>query len=136
MIIDAENLALGRIASVAAKQALLGQDVKVINCNKAVITGNRKSILKHYMRKLELGQPQQGPFVQRRPDFFVKRTIRGMLPKKKDRGRSALSKIKCFVDAPESVQAKDEKLKMPTSKKTGRRLITIEELCMHLGARR
>ena len=136
MIIDAQNLALGRIASVAAKQALLGEDVKVINCSRAVITGNRKAILKHYLRRLELGQPRQGPFVQRRSDFFVKRTIRGMLPKKKQRGRSALSKIRCFTDAPESVQEKDETFKMPTAKKAGRRLMTVGELCMHLGTRR
>ena len=136
MIINAEKLALGRIATVAAKQALLGEDVKIINCKKAVITGNKRAILKHYMHRLELGQPQQGPFVQRRPDFFVKRTIRGMLPKKKDRGRSALSRVRCFIDAPETVQANDKILNMPVPKRSGKRLLTVGELCMHLGDKR
>ena len=45
MIIDANNLILGRMATFIAKQALLGEDIKIVNCEKAVITGDRKEIL-------------------------------------------------------------------------------------------
>ncbi len=38
MIIDANNMILGRLASFAAKKALLGEKIDVINCEKAVIS--------------------------------------------------------------------------------------------------
>ena len=40
MIINADNLVLGRMAAIAAKQALLGEDVRIVNCEKAIITGD------------------------------------------------------------------------------------------------
>jgi len=86
VVINADKLVLGRMASVIAKQALLGEEVKVVNCEKAVIIGNKRGIILDYLHKLELGQPQQGPFIQRRPDLFVKRAISGMLPKRRSRG--------------------------------------------------
>jgi len=132
MIINAENMILGRLASAAAKKALLGEDVKIVNCELAVITGDRQSIIKHYLSRLKLGQPQQGPFIQRRPDLFVRRTIRGMLPRKHLRGREALSRVKCYVNIPSTISEKPQSLKVatPNSKK---RLLTVGELCMHLG---
>jgi len=135
MIINAENLVLGRLAAIAAKQALLGEDVNIVNCEKAVITGDRKSILKHYLHRLELGQPQQGPFIQRRPDLFVRRTIRGMLPRRKHKGRSALSRVKCYIDIPDDMQKADT-LKQAQPSNPKRRYFTVGELCLQLGAKR
>ena len=37
MIIDAKNLVLGRMATVVAKEALLGEKIDIINCEKAVV---------------------------------------------------------------------------------------------------
>jgi len=45
MIIDATNLIIGRVASLAAKKVLLGEDIVILNCEKAMMTGNRKEIL-------------------------------------------------------------------------------------------
>ena len=41
-----------------------------------------------------------GPFVPRRPDHLMKRTIRGMLPYKRPRGVEAMKAIKCYVGIP------------------------------------
>jgi len=137
MIIDADKSVLGRVAAVAAKQALLGEEVKLVNCEKAVITGNRLAIIKRYLYKLELGQPRQGPIVQRRSDFFVRRVIRGMLPRKRFKGRTAFSRVKCFIGVPEDLKDKAEPVKHTVRENLKKNAyITVGELCKHLGEKR
>ena len=108
MIINAENLILGRLASFVAKKALLGEKIDIVNCESAIITGRKKEILGRYKEKREKGDPLHGPFIRRKADGFVKRVIRGMLPHKQEKGRKALKRIKCFIGMPE--QFKDKKL--------------------------
>ncbi len=133
MILDAENSILGRLAAAAAKQALLGEEVKVVNCEKAVITGNKKSLIDDYMKLLDIGQPQQGPFVNRRPDMFVRRSIRGMLPRRQIRGRDALSRVKCYIGIPSDISEKGVILKGMKSIRSRKANLTVGELCLHLG---
>ena len=40
VVIDAENAVVGRLASRVAKLALMGEDVLVVNAEKAIMTGN------------------------------------------------------------------------------------------------
>ncbi len=135
MIIDAKNLLVGRMATRAAKKALLGEEIRIVNCEKAVISGNKKQILAKYMQRLQRGQVRKGPFVYRRPDFFVKRIIRGMLPRKKARGRAAISRIRCYIGMPE--EFKKEKIETITaadySKLPNYKAITVEKLCRLIG---
>src|SRR3989338_7077780 len=102
MIIDATNLILGRLSTYAAKQALRGNEVIIINSDKAVITGAKENILARYKRKLIdlVGNPFHGPFRSKRPDLFIKRTIRGMLPYKGAKGRAAYDRIRCYLGVP------------------------------------
>ena len=83
VIIDATGLVLGRMASTIAKQLLQGETVIVVNAEKAAISGKRLSILKDKKDFLEVGHFRKGPYHQRRPDKIVRRTIRGMLPRKR-----------------------------------------------------
>jgi len=108
MIIDATNLVLGRLASFVAKKALLGENIQIINCENAVITGNKKEIMKKYKKRAEIGTPKKGPFYPKKADRFVRRAIRGMLPHKKDKGRNAYEKVFCYMGIPEKL--KDKKL--------------------------
>jgi large subunit ribosomal protein L13 len=97
ILIDASEIAMGRLATYAAKQALLGNKVSIINCNKAVITGKKHAILDFYKKKKERGgSAQKGPYISRVPEKIMKRTIRGMLPWKRTRGRNAFKLIKCY----------------------------------------
>ncbi|PIN72869.1 50S ribosomal protein L13, partial [Candidatus Woesearchaeota archaeon CG10_big_fil_rev_8_21_14_0_10_47_5] len=48
IIIDANNLVLGRLAARAAKLCLMGEKVSIINCEKAVISGNKKQLLEKW----------------------------------------------------------------------------------------
>jgi large subunit ribosomal protein L13 len=44
MIVDATGLVMGRLASVVATQLLAGNEIKIVNAEKAIITGRRESI--------------------------------------------------------------------------------------------
>ena len=96
MIIDANNLILGRLGAYVAKKALLGEKIDIVNCESCVVTGKRDKIFWDYRNKLKRGIPSKGPFTYRMPHRFVKRAIRGMLPYKKERGRIAFKNIKCY----------------------------------------
>ena len=105
MIIDAKDAILGRLSSYVAKQVLLGQRVDIINCEESVISGRKYAILDSYIRKLHRGAPTKSPYFYKRPDLFVKRTIRGMLPFKRARGRDAFKNIKCYIGVPEDLKS-------------------------------
>ena len=53
-IIDGENAVMGRLASYVAKQALQGEEISIVNCNKVLITGNKKFIEKLGEELIEL----------------------------------------------------------------------------------
>ena len=136
MIIDANNLVLGRAATVAAKKALQGIRVDIVNCEKAVITGNREQILKRYKHESDRGTHSRGPFMPKMADRFVKRAIRGMLPYKKGRGREAFKNIKCYMGVPDELkgQKKDTIKEANAEKLPNMKYVTIKEVCMHIGA--
>lgn len=106
MIIDATDLLVGRLASYAAKQALLGEEVLIVNSEKAVVSGNRKNIFARYKAKHARGNPHTGPFYPIREDLVLRRTIRGMLPWQRSRGREALKKVKCYIGVPNELGGK------------------------------
>ena len=104
MIIDAKDAILGRLSSYAAKQILLGNKIDVINCEECVVSGKKAAILGNYMRRIDRKAPGKGPYFYRRPDMFVKRTIRGMLPFKRSRGIDSFRNIKCHIGVPENLR--------------------------------
>ena len=105
MIVDAKDIILGRLSSFVAKQVLLGNNVEVINCEEAVISGKKANVFANYIRRIDRKAPGKGPYLFRRPDMFVKRTIRGMLPFKKPRGQEAFKRIRCHVGIPEDLKS-------------------------------
>lgn len=137
IIINAENQIIGRLASYVAKRAKEGVEVKVVNCEKAVVSGNKKDVLEKYKRKKNLGIPLQGPYFRRSPEFIVKRTIRGMLPYKKEKGSTAYSRVKCYRGVPADFAEKEHE-RVPEadySKLTKAGVVTVGEISRHLGAK-
>jgi len=136
MLIDATNMILGRMASYAATQSLLGERVDIINCEKAVVTGNKKRTLGDHKIKLQRGSSTKGPFTYRKPNMFVKRTIRGMLPYNKEIGKKALKRIKCHIGAPDNLKGNAVQLeKMDISKLSVVKYVTVKEICQILGGK-
>ena len=104
MIVDAKDTILGRLGSFVAKQVLLGNEVDVVNCEECIVSGRKHAILKEYIKRLHRKAPTKAPYFYRRPDMFVKRTIRGMLPFKRARGREVIKNIKCYIGVPENLR--------------------------------
>lgn len=103
--IDASDLILGRMASYAAKQALLGEQVIIVNCEKAVVSGSAAIVKQHkFKRHGGIGRPFHGPYFSRYSDALVRRTVRGMLPFATTRGREAYRRVKCYIGVPENFQ--------------------------------
>lgn len=101
-VINGDGLLLGRLASIVAQRSLAGEEIAIVNVEKVVISGSRARVLGNYKHKRERGASGShwGPFVPRRPDHLMKRTIRGMLPYKRPRGVAAMKAIKCYVGIP------------------------------------
>jgi len=117
-IIDGEGIVLGRLSSYAAKEALNGEDIAIINCEKIIITGNKKNIgEKFHERRSRVGASQKGPRHSKTNEKIVKRAIRGMLPDfRMGRGKIAFKKIKCYAGTPKEFRD-SKKVEMEQSRK-------------------
>tara|TARA_Y100000310_G_C20693441_1_gene823873 strand:- start:4192 stop:4599 length:408 start_codon:yes stop_codon:yes gene_type:complete len=101
LIIDATDAVLGRLCSYAAKQALLGKNVAIVNCSSVLITGRKREIIDKYNeRRHRGGASLNGPHFPKEPFRFVKRVIRGMVSYKQGRGLAAFKRIKCYNQVP------------------------------------
>jgi len=103
-IIDASNLILGRMASYVAKKALNGNRVIVLNAERAVISGTKERVVARAKQKLKtrtLGNLEKSPTHPRKPDGYVRRVIRGMLPWKKPHGKDAFHRVIVYTGTPD-----------------------------------
>lgn len=112
-IVNADGLILGRMASKVAKRLLNGEKVIIVNAEKAVLSGRKKSKVAEAKEFLEVGAPTRGPFHYRQPDRILRKTVRGMLPFKQPKGKMAYKKLKVFIGVPEDLK--------------GQQMITFEE---------
>ncbi len=99
VVVDARDCILGRVASQVAQRALDGETVAVVNAEDAVITGGREDVFDNYRTRTQLSSDKD-PSYPRRPDMIFKRSIRGMLPHKKPRGREAFESVRVYVGNP------------------------------------
>lgn len=137
-IFNGEGVILGRLASVVAKEALLGEEVRIVNCEKIVISGKKENTtaLEH-RRRLRKGYPLKSAKFSRLPDRFVRRSIRGMLPWKESRGREAYKRVLCYINVPPEFTGKEM---IVPSKETVQKLPTLRyssvgEICRRLGGK-
>jgi len=137
IVYDAENQILGRLSSVIAKQLLKGDKVFVVNCEKTAIAGNPKFTIKKYLEKIHRGDPKHGPFFPKTPDRIFRRTVRGMLPRDRTKGRKAFKNLKVFIGIPEELKNKKfEKIENADVSKLKCRYMSLGELSLALGAKR
>ena len=108
MIVNGEGHILGRLASVISKQLLEGEEIVVLNAEKIMITGNKDWAYAKYKQRVDrasISNPRDlGPKYPRRPEDIFRRTVRGMLPMKKTKGRNAFKGLKAFVGVPKEFQ--------------------------------
>ena len=126
------------LAARAAKDALLGEEVVVVNCSKIMISGKKENTFANEKAKRDRkGYPLKSAKFSRLPDRFVRRAIRGMLPWKKPRGKEAFKRIMCYINVPEQFQGKDSITLKDSSvnKLPSTKYITIGAVCKHLGGK-
>jgi large subunit ribosomal protein L13 len=99
VVIDGQDCILGRVASNVAERALDGETIAVVNAERIVITGDDEDVVGVFEKRTEL-QSDRGPYYPKRPDKIAKRSIRGMLPYKRTRGRSAFESVRVYLGNP------------------------------------
>lgn len=130
IVVDAEGGMLGRVASYVAKQALLGKEVAVVNCEKAVVTGKKRSVIGEFIiSRRRGGSSRKGPRYPKSSDRIVKRAVRGMLPYKQGRGEAAFLRVKCYNGVPHDLE-KDKKISL--KKEVAVSSISVGELSREL----
>lgn len=134
-IYNAQNLILGRLCSAVAKDILLGEEVAVVNCEKAILSGKKANTLaRERVKRKRKGYPLKSQTHSRLPDRFVRRCVRGMLPWKTARGREAYKRVMCYREIPASFLGK-ELLTLPKAtvdKLPTLKYITVGDICTHL----
>ncbi|MGD6807836.1 MAG: 50S ribosomal protein L13 [Candidatus Bathyarchaeia archaeon] len=106
--VNAEGQVVGRMCSKVAKLLINGEQVVILNAEKAVFSGKKKSKIAEAHLFLEVGAPARGPFHYRRPDRFLRKTVRGMLPIKQAKGKNAYKHLQVFMGVP--AEFKDQKM--------------------------
>ena len=121
-VIDARGHLYGRLASVVAKQVLLGQKVSVVRCEELIMSGAIwRSKLKWAAFRVKgmNSNPKMGQFHYRAPGKMFWRTIRGMVPHKTARGAAALDRLKTFEGIPHPYDKK-KRMVVPSALKCTR----------------
>jgi len=103
-IIDATDQILGRLSSRIAKSLMKGEKIIVINAKKTIITGNPENIIEKFRIKTRRGDPHHGPYYPKTPDRIFKRSVRGMIPYKKSKGRKALERLIVYSSNPQNLK--------------------------------
>lgn len=145
MIIDADGCTLGKLSSYAAKKALEGEKIIILNAEKVIISGGREWIFRDYKKrydaKSQVNPNRFGPKRPKNPDRFVRRAIRGMLPWKTARGREAFKRVGVYIGKPEKEIMKRHHIDLSKAELTDASslkkhydlFITVGELCKFLG---
>jgi large subunit ribosomal protein L13 len=108
--VTAENAVIGRLASIIAKRLLNGERIIIVNADKGIVSGNADFITAKYLKRWRIktkSNPLKGPFYPRKSDQILRRTVRGMLPFHKSKGKEAYNRLLVFKDIPESLKEKE-----------------------------
>jgi large subunit ribosomal protein L13 len=131
-IINGEDLIVGRVASYVAKNILKdGEEYHIYNAEKMVFSGNMKPLLNKYLMRRRLknkANPEHSPFWPKRPDFLVKRIIRGMLPYDKPTGKTIYKKIKVYIGNDEQLNGIEVEFDGSYNKAKLDKYVTVRDL--------
>lgn len=137
-VINADGLILGRLSSHVAKRLRNGEEIVILNAEKAIISGRRKQLVEFYAHRRTRGASQtkaKGPFYPRTSDAILKRTVRGMVEYKKPTGRAALKRLRVYLGVPK--EFKDVKMEtLETAKKPHLvKFVHLGDISKELGAK-
>ena len=133
--VDATGIVAGRLASNTAKQLLKGDNVTIVNAEKAIVSGDKVYTENMFKEKVERGEPYSGPFYPKEPDRILRRMVRGMLPFHTNRGREAFLRLRVYKSVP--AELKSAKAEKPSykSRLTAKKM-EIGEISVRLGVKK
>jgi large subunit ribosomal protein L13 len=135
--VDGTGHIAGRLASVVTRELLAGRRVTVVNAERILLSGERGSIINQWKKKLELSSrvnPLYGPIHHRRPDGIMRRMVRGMVPRKKQKGVQAMKKLRIYIGVPEGLSnAKFTKFDEAVAPRPPSLYTTLGELAINIG---
>jgi len=133
-VIDADGLILGRMATYVAKRLLNGEEIVIVNAEKTILSGRKSSKLADAKEFLSVGAPMRGPYHYRRPDRLVRKTVRGMLPRRRPKGKQAFKRLRVYVGIPDNLKDRStETLSKAQAKKLTCPRITLGEFAREIG---
>lgn len=137
ILLNAEDNVVGRLASFAAKKALQGEQVTILNAEKALISGSREYAMKRLKTRVDLvrkGNPEKAAKYSRMPDKALRVAVRGMLPWKSRRGREAFKRVHSYIGVPAEFSGK-QFTEIESKAKSLRKSVELGEICRLLGAK-
>jgi large subunit ribosomal protein L13 len=105
--VDASGQIVGRMCSKISKLLLSGNSVVVVHAERALYSGHRSNVMGDFFDRLTIASvvhPKHGPFHPRTPAGILTRTIRGMIPKTKSSGMSAMKRLRVYTDVPTGME--------------------------------
>ena len=131
---------LGRAASNVAKRLLLGEEIAIVNAEQMVLSGDIRYLTEKYQKRRAMknkARPENSPSWPRRPDLFVRRIVRGMLPFDKPRGRAAFRRLRVYMGLPSELEPA-ERVQVPgaDAEKLETKHCSVAVLCEKLGFRK
>ncbi len=137
IFMDANQGIAGRIASEAVKSALNGDEVFIVNVDKAIISGSVQYLIARYQQRISRGTPHFGPYYPKTTTGIFKRLIRGMVKYKSPRGRAAFKRIKVYAGIPEFLKDNSFKPFYKTKQDLDtKNYISMSRLSTRMGGRR
>ncbi|MCK4970218.1 MAG: 50S ribosomal protein L13 [Thermoplasmata archaeon] len=132
-VIDASGLILGRLSANVAKRLLNGEEIVIVNAEKAIITGGKEDIIAHFRHRRDVGGDRKGPHYPRTPHMMLKRSVRGMLPFYKPRGRAAYKRLLVHISVPKEFKGKKFESIEGASELSTQRYMALGEVSKVLG---
>lgn len=135
-IYDAKGAIVGRMAAKVAKDLLSGEEVQVLNAAEMLYSGNpvyHKQRLRTKRGLIDKRNPENAEKFPRIPYMLFKKVVSGMLPKKSQRGRDALKRLKAHNGVPEGFDVSKAEVFKPALKLGLMKKITLEKLCVEFG---
>lgn len=132
-LVDATGAVVGRLATHLAKRLLRGEQIIVLNAEKAIVSGSPEAVKARYLFKTTVGTRRKGPFPSRMPHLLFKRTVRGMMQYQRPNGRAALKRLTCHIGVPP--EFKDAKAEVIEDAQRTVQGLTLLEISQFLGKR-
>jgi len=127
---------LGRLASKVAKFALEGENIDIINAEKVIVTGSKTQMIQKYRDMRQKGSKERGPFFPKNADRILKRTIKGMVPHNKARGREAIKRVKTYIGVPDGLEGDTVRIEEAAIERLGRKkYITLGDISLSIGGK-